>query len=153
MYGAARTAAKRNQKNRKRTGIKTTTGEIGSEHDLQKACVAKLRAHNMLCFCTDVFNGISFIKDIAGKAIYKQHMIAMGSVIGQSDLIILHDRQCTFVEFKWKKGKKSPDQEAFTKRVSEMGYETLEWRTLQECEDWIVKTLVESSNELQSTES
>ena len=48
MYGAARTAAKRNQKTRKRTGIKTTTGEIGSEHDLQKACVAKLRAHNML---------------------------------------------------------------------------------------------------------
>ena len=46
--------------------------EIKSEHDLQKWCVAKLTAHNMFCFCTDVFNGISFIRDIAGKAIYKQ---------------------------------------------------------------------------------
>lgn len=37
---------------------------INSEHELQKACVAKLRAHNMLCFCTDVFNGIGFIREI-----------------------------------------------------------------------------------------
>lgn len=48
--------------------------QITSEHELQKACVAKLQAHNMLCFCTDVFNGMSFIKDVRFKAIYKGHM-------------------------------------------------------------------------------
>ena len=146
MYGSARLDAKRAQRTRKATGIKTKTGEISSEHELQKACVQKLKAHNMLCFCTDVMNGISFIKDIPGKAIYKQHMIAMGAVTGQSDLIILHNQKCTFVEFKWKKGKKSPDQEAFTKRVAEMGYEVLEWRTLEECENWIVNVLKENES-------
>lgn len=113
--------------------------EITSEHELQKACVEKLRAHNMLCFCTDVMNGISFIKDIAGKAIYKQHMLKMGAICGQSDLIILHNKKCTFVEFKWKKGKKSPDQKAFTEKVSKLGYEVLEWRTVQECMNWIIE--------------
>ena len=124
--------------------------EPKSEHDLQKLCVAKLRAHNMLCFNTDVFNGISFIRDIAGKAIYKQHMIAMGACIGQSDLIILSKGKCTFVEFKWKKGKKSPEQKAFTNLVSSMGYEVLEWRTLEDCESWIAKHLVSSNIESES---
>lgn len=128
----------------KKKPLKITNGintVINSEHDLQKACVAKLRFHNMLCFCTDVFNGISFIRDIAGKAIYKQHMIAMGSRVGQPDLIVMHNGKVTFVEFKWKKGKKSPDQEVICNLLSSMGYEVLEWRTLQECEDWIVEKL------------
>lgn len=132
---------------RKNAGVAKYPGEINSEHDLQKACVAKLRAHNMLCFCTDVMNGISFIKDIAGKAIYKQHMIRMGAVPGQSDLIILHDQRCTFVEFKWKKGKKSPDQVAFTNLVANMGYEVLEWRTLEQCTDWIIQQLHERESQ------
>lgn len=117
--------------------------DISSEHDLQKACVYKLKSHNMLCFCTDVFNGISFIRDIRGKAIYKQHMIAMGSCIGQPDLIILHNLKCTFVEFKWKKGKKSPDQEAICNKLISMGYEVLEWRTLEDCEKWLLEQLKE----------
>lgn len=137
-----------NTKRKNKTTYKNVTVkpfEIDSEHDLQKACVAKLRCHNMLCFNTDVFNGISFIKDIRSKAIYKQHMIAMGAILGQSDLIILHNCKCTFVEFKWKKGKKSPDQEAFTNKVSEMGYEVLEWRTLEECEKWIIEQLAKEN--------
>lgn len=133
---------------KKSTGLKTkttVTTEINSEHDLQKQCVTHLRAHNMLCFCTDVFNGISFIRDIAGKSIYKKHMIAMGSAIGQPDLIVLHNNKCTFVEFKWKKGKKSPDQEAMCNLLISMGYEVLEWRTLEECENWIVAHLNEKN--------
>ena len=126
---------------KKLAGVKTYPGEINSEHDLQKACVAKLCAHNMLCFNTDVFNGISFIKDIAGKSIYKQHMIRMGAKIGQPDLIVLHDQKCTFVEFKFKKGKKSPDQEAMCNLLTQMGYEVLEWRTLEQCTEWIVNEL------------
>ena len=94
---------------------------INSEHDLQKACVAKLRAHNMLCFATDIFNGIGFIRDIPHKAIYKQHIIAMGAEPGQPDLIILHNKEVTFVEFKFGKGKKSDNQ----------------WRELEDCTKWI----------------
>lgn len=141
MYGINNIVAKRKPR---KTIIKTKDSrntlftEITSEHDLQKACVAKLRAHNMLCFCTDVFNGISFIKNIAGKSIYKQHMIAMGAKVGQPDLIVLYNGQCTFIEFKWKKGKKSLDQEAVCNQLTNMGYEVLEWRTLQECVDWIL---------------
>lgn len=114
---------------------------IESEHDLQKACVTKLRTHNMICSCTDVFNAISFIKDVPGKAIYKQHMIRMGGSIGFPDLIIIHSGNVTFVEFKWKKGKKSPEQELWTQILTEQGYEVLEWRTLEECENWIVAHL------------
>jgi len=46
-----------------------------------------------------------------------------------------------FVEFKWKKGKKSPDQEATCNLLTSMGYEVLEWRTLQECIDWLMLQL------------
>ena len=132
---------------KRKTGItrKKVVGDgrltINSEHDLQKWCVAKLTAHNMFCFCTDVFNGISFIRDIAGKAIYKQHMIKMGARTGQPDLIVLHDQKCTFVEFKWKKGKKSADQEVMCNLLTSMGYEVLEWRTPEQCTDWIVQQL------------
>ena len=132
-------------KPKKESVIKEKVLKIDSEHALQKACVAKLKAHNMLCFCTDVFNGMSFIRDIRSKAIYKQHMERMGAIKGQSDLIILHNNKCTFVEFKFGKGKKSADQEAFTSRVLSMGYEVLEWRSLAGCINWIVKEL-NSSN-------
>ena len=131
---------------RKKSTLKTNSSgliEIASEHDLQKACVAKLRNHNMLCFNTDVFNGISFIKDIPGKAIYKQHMIAMGARVGQPDLIVLHDQKCTFVEFKWKKGKKSAEQEFVCDQLQKAGYEVLEWRILEDCENWIIEQLKE----------
>ena len=110
---------------------------INSEHDLQKACVAKLRAHNMLCFCTDVFNGIGFIRDVPHKAIYKQHIIAMGAEPGQPDLIILHNKEVTFVEFKFGKGKKSDNQVACCNKLEKMGYEVLEWRELEDCTKWI----------------
>ena len=138
---------------KRKTGItrKKVTGDgifdIKSEHDLQKWCVAKLTAHNMFCFCTDVFNGISFIRDIAGKAIYKQHMIRMGARTGQPDLIVLHDKKCTFVEFKFKKGKKSPDQEVMCNLLTNMGYEVLEWRTPEQCTDWIVQQLNERESQ------
>ena len=129
---------------RKKSGAKLKSSgllEINSEHDLQKACVMKLRFHNMICSCTDVFNAISFIKDIAGKSIYKQHMIRMGGAVGFPDLIIIHKGKCTFVEFKWKKGKKSPEQELWTKILTDQGYEVLEWRTLEDCETWIASQL------------
>lgn len=118
---------------------------INSEHDLQKACVAKLRAHNMLCFATDVFNGIGFIRDIPHKAIYKQHIIAMGAEPGQPDLIILHNKEVTFVEFKYGKGKKSEAQITCCNKLEAMGYEVLEWRTLEECKSWINEQIKNNS--------
>lgn len=110
---------------------------INSEHQLQKACVALLRAHNMLCFATDVFNGIGFIPDIPHKAIYKQHIIAMGATVGQPDLIVLHNKEVTFIEFKFGKGKKSQDQITCCNLLEKMGYEVLEWRELEQCREWI----------------
>lgn len=137
------TVQKKNQTKIKRKITSDPLENIDSEHKLQKACVYKLKAHNILCFCTDVFNGMSFIRDIRSKAIYKQHMIAMGSTVGQPDLILLHHNKCTFVEFKWKKGKKSPDQEAVCNKLTSMGYEVLEWRTLDDCEQWLLEQLKE----------
>ena len=118
---------------------------INSEHDLQKRCVEKLRAHNMLCFCTDVFNGIGFIRDIPHKAIYKQHIIALGAEPGQPDLIILHNKEVTFVEFKYGKGKKSENQIACCNKLEKMGYEVLEWRELEQCQKWINEQIQKKS--------
>lgn len=115
--------------------------EINSEHELQKACVKKLRAHNFLCFCTDVFNGLSFLKDVRSKSIYKQHMIAMGAAVGQPDLIILYRGEVTFVEFKYGKGKKSTEQVAQTKLLESQGYPVLEWRTEKDCNDWMLSKM------------
>lgn len=115
--------------------------DIQSEHELQKACVKKLRSNGMLCFCTDVFNGMSFIRDIKAKSIYKKHMIAMGATIGQPDLIIMHKGKVTFVEFKWASGKKSPDQVACCNLLQSLGYEVLEWRTVDDCIKWILPKL------------
>lgn len=114
---------------------------IKNEHQLQKAAVKLLRAHKFLCFNTDVFNGISFLKDIKSKAIYKQHMIAMGATVGQPDLIVIKNSKVTFVEFKYDKGKKSAEQIVQTQLLESMGYEVLEWRTEKDCIDWIVKNL------------
>lgn len=144
MYGTANTTYYRRSSTVSKPKVKTDekkVNQITSEHELQKACVAKLQAHNMLCFCTDVFNGMSFIKDIRFKAIYKGHMEKMGAKKGQPDLIVLHNGKCTFVEFKFGKGKKSADQEAFCSRLESMGYEVLEWRTLEECTQWILQTI------------
>lgn len=118
---------------------------IDSEHALQKACVSLLRAHNMLCFATDVFNGIGFIRDVPHKAIYKQHVIAMGATVGQPDLIIMHNKEVTFVEFKYGKGKKSENQIACCKLLEKMGYEVLEWREVKQCQEWIVDKINENS--------
>ena len=95
----------------------------------------------MLCFSTDVFNGIGFIKDIPHKAIYKQHIIACGAEIGQPDLIILHNKEVTFVEFKFGKGKKSEQQIACCNKLEKMGYEVLEWRELEQCREWIINKI------------
>ena len=43
-----------------------------SEHDLQKKCVARLRAHNFIVSCNDVYNAIAFMPDIKKKSIYKK---------------------------------------------------------------------------------
>lgn len=115
--------------------------EIDSEHSLQKICVKKLRAHNFLCFCTDVFNGLSFLRDVRSKSIYKQHMIAMGATVGQPDLIILYRGEVTFVEFKYGKGKKSPEQVAQTLLLESQGYPVLEWRTEKDCNDWMLSKM------------
>ena len=125
----------------KKTTNYLSTHDITNEHKLQKAAVKMLRAHNFLCFTTDVFNGISFIKDLKSKAIYKQHMIAMGATVGAPDLIIMDYGEVSFVEFKYGKGKKSVEQVSQCNLLESMGYEVLEWRTIDECKEWIVKQL------------
>lgn len=118
--------------------ILITQEDLTNEHGLQKACVHLLRSHKMIVSCTDVFNALSFMRDIASKAIYKQHMILCGGSIGFPDLIIFNRGKATFVEFKFKKGKKSPEQEQWTEFLTSEGYECLEWRTLEDCKNWIL---------------
>lgn len=121
-----------------KANISVTQEELKSEHELQKVCVAKLRAHNMIVSCTDTYNAISLMRDVGTKAIYKTHMTLMGSAIGFPDLVIFNKGKATFVEFKFKKGKKSLEQEEWTKRLTEEGYECLEWRTIEDCTNWIL---------------
>lgn len=116
-----------------------------SEHDLQKQCVAKLRAHNYIVSCNDIFSGIQFIRDIKNKAIYKKHIQAMGGTVGFPDITLLKNGKTTFVEFKFDKGKLSPDQEVVHNRLRSMGYDVLIWRTLNECVEWILNDLKEHS--------
>lgn len=130
----------------KKTTNYLSTHDITNEHRLQKACVKMLRAHNFLCFTTDVFNGISFIKDVKSKAIYKQHMIAMGATVGAPDLIIMGRGNVSFVEFKYGKGKKSAEQISQCNLLESMGYEVMEWRKESDCQEWIVKQLNNRNN-------
>ena len=141
MISLKTTLGKNKKPNFKKTTNYLSCHDITNEHKLQKAAVKMLRAHNFLCFATDVFNGISFIKDVKSKSIYKQHMIAMGSSVGQPDLIIIRKGKVTFVEFKYGKGKKSIEQVSQCNLLESMGYEVLEWRTIDECKEWIVKQL------------
>ena len=121
-----------------KANLTVTQDELTNEHELQKYCVYLLRSHNMIVSCTDVFNALSFMRDVASKAIYKQHMILCGGSVGFPDLIIFNKGKATFVEFKFKKGKKSPEQEQWTKFLTSEGYECLEWRTLEDCKNWIL---------------
>lgn len=120
-----------------------------SEHDLQKKCVARLRAHNFIVSCNDVFNAISFIPDIKKKAIYKRHIIAMGGEVGFPDTTILDRRgKTTFVEFKYgESGKLSPDQIACHNKLRSLGHTVLVWRTENECYEWILAQLKEMKEE------
>ena len=141
MISLKTTLGKNKKPNFKKTTNYLSCHDITNEHKLQKAAVKMLRAHSFLCFCTDVFNGISFIKDVKSKAIYKQHMIAMGATPGQPDLIIIGRGKVTFVEFKYGKGKKSVEQISQCNLLESMGYEVLEWRKESDCTEWIVKQL------------
>lgn len=130
------------QNNRKRSfKLKTTlsNSNIDSEHSLQKTCVKRLRGNGFLVCCNDIFNSLAFVKDVKSKAILKNHLIAMGSVVGFPDLTIFTKDKPVFVEFKYAKGKKSPEQILQTQILESMGYEVLEWRTENECIDWIVQ--------------
>lgn len=125
----------------KKTTNYLSSHDITSEHKLQKRCVSILRAHSFLCFCTDLFNGLSFLKDVKSKAIYKQHMIAMGATVGAPDLIIIGRGKVTFVEFKFGSGKKTIEQISQCNLLESLGYEVLEWRKESDCIDWVAKQL------------
>lgn len=115
-----------------------------SEHDLQKKCVARLRAYNCIVSCNDVFNSLSYVKDVKAKAIIKRHLQAMGSTVGFPDITICKDGVTTYVEFKYGKGKLSPEQEIVHNQLKSQGYEVLVWRTENECYEWIVNHLKKS---------
>lgn len=112
-----------------------------SEHDLQKKCVARLRAYNCIVSCNDVFNSLSYVKDVKAKAILKKHLVAMGSTVGFPDITICKDGITTYVEFKFGKGKLSKEQEIVHNQLRSQGYEVLVWRTENECYEWIVNHL------------
>lgn len=121
-----------------------------NEHQLQCNCVRRLRAHNFIVSCNDVFNAISFIPDIKRKAIYKRHIINMGGEVGFPDTTIL-DRcgKTTFVEYKYgKTGKLSPEQIACHNKLRSLGHTVLVWRTENECYEWILNRLKEIKEEL-----
>lgn len=123
-----------------------------SEHELQKQIVSKLRSHGYIVSCNDVFNSLSFVRDVKMKAILKRHLIAMGSTVGFPDITIFKKLKPVFVEIKFRNGKTSFEQDVVHNQLRSQGYEVFIWRTLNECVEWIVKDLNNSNKEENNNE-
>lgn len=119
-----------------------------NEHELQKNCVRRLTHNGYLVSCNDVFNSLSFVRDVKSKAILKRHLIAMGSTVGFPDITIFKKLKPIFVEFKFgDRGKLSFDQETIHNKLRSQGYEVLVWRTENECYEWILDDLNNSKKD------
>ena len=69
---------------------------------------------------------------------------AEGALAGVSDLILVLPKRIVFVELKnGKKGVQSDSQKEFQRKVEEMGFEYLIWKSVEDCTEFINKLLTE----------
>lgn len=119
--------------------------QADSEDTLQRQIVAKFRAHDAFVILTDAVGPcLKFISDPKRKMGFVSWSKARGWEKGVPDLIVVWKGSILFLELKFgKQGRLSEEQKVWQRRIIDAGYEYACWRTLQECEEWIVKKLKE----------
>ena len=117
-----------------------------SEDILQRQIVAKLRAHNAFVIMTDAVGpALKFIGDSKKRMGFISWSKARGWEKGVPDLLIVWKGKVLFLELKFgKQGRLSEEQKVWRQRIIDAGYEYACWRTLEECENWIVEQLREN---------
>ena len=114
-----------------------------SENELQCQIVKKLRAHNAFVIMTDAVGpALKFISDPNKRMGFISWSKARGWEKGVPDLVVIWKGSVLFLELKFgKQGRLSDEQKVWRNRIIGAGYEYACWRTIQECEEWIVAKL------------
>ena len=122
---------------------KATYHQAQSEDDLQRQIVAKFRAHGAFVILTDAVGpALKFIQDPQKRMGFVSWSKARGWSKGVPDLLVVWKGSVLFLELKFgKQGKLSEEQKIWRQNVINAGYEYACWRTLEECENWIVAHL------------
>lgn len=138
-----------NYKRRKIVGEIKAKKQLDSEDALQRQVVAKFRAHGAFVIMTDAVGpALKFIGDQQRRMGFISWSKARGWEKGVPDLLIVWKGKVLFLELKTPtgKGRLSDEQKVWQNRIINAGYEYACWKTLQECEDWIVRQLKEGEN-------
>lgn len=128
-----------------RTSSPVLKEQAYSEDILQRQIVAKFRAHGAFVIMTDAVGpALKFIADPKKRMGFISWSKARGWEKGVPDLLIVWKGKVLFLELKFgKQGRLSNEQKLWQKKIIDAGYEYACWRTLEECEDWLVKQLEE----------
>ena len=111
---------------------------VAKEHNLQKTIVRILNLSGVFFFETDVMDGLKFCSSQNTRISFINHHISMGYKKGQSDLILVLPKRIVFVELKnGKKGVQSDSQKEFQRKVEELGFEYIVWRSVDDCTEFL----------------
>jgi hypothetical protein len=132
-------------KKRRPTSSTIMKEQASSEDILQRQIVTKFRTHGAFVILTDAVGpALKFIPTKEKKMGFVSWSKARGWEKGVPDLIIIWKGSVLFLELKFgKTGKLSEEQKLWRTRIIDAGYEYACWRTLAECEEWIVNKLKE----------
>ena len=120
------------------------TSGIKSENDLQVQVVRLLRLHNFIPIQTDAVGpALHFIPTVEGRIRFTQWSKARGWSTGVPDLVVIHRTGTFFLELKTPTGRLSPEQKVWRDRLIAEGYDWKCWRTIEECQDFILEKLNE----------
>lgn len=155
MYGTSNMFVKRRLKTNTKNIIKTNTikktddimkDAAVNEDILQRQIVAKFRAHGAFVILTDAVGpALKFIPTQRQKMGFVSWSKARGWSKGVPDLLIIWKGEVLFLELKFgKQGRLSSEQKIWKDNIINAGYNYACWRTLQECDDWIVNKLKEA---------
>lgn len=115
---------------------------IKSENDLQVQVVNLLRKHNYIPIQTDAVGpALHFIPTIEGRIRFTQWSKARGWSKGIPDLVVIHRTGVFFIELKTPTGRLSPEQKVWRDRLIAEGYNYFCWRTIEECQEFIISKL------------
>jgi len=128
---------------RKYTTMPVLKKQADSEDILQRQIVLKFRAHGAFVIMTDAVGpALKFISDQKKRMGFISWSKARGWEKGVPDLLIVWKGTVLFLELKFgKQGRLSEEQKVWRQRIINAGYEYACWRTLEECENWIVEKL------------